>query len=351
MIYEPLHILYAIQGTGNGHLSRAMAMVPLLRQRGQVDVLLSGTQADLELPFEVKYHFQGLSFVFGKKGGIDFADTWKRNNARSVMREIRSLPVRDYDIIISDFEPISAWACKLRNKPCIGFGNQYAVLSKYAPQPEQSDWMGKLILRHYAPVAARYGIHFSRYEQGIYTPIIRPEVRSLSWSNEGHYVVYLPAYSDTRIIKSLQRHKQIRWMVFSKHAEKDYQEGNVQIRKINGPAFLKSIASSAGVLCAAGFGTTSEALFLGKKLLVIPQKRQIEQYYNAAALADLGVPVMKSLKKKHQKVIRKWIKSTDRITVTYPEVANSIVSDIIADYYTVNDPYTNYLTQGQFVTQ
>jgi UDP:flavonoid glycosyltransferase YjiC (YdhE family) len=49
-----MKILYAVQGTGNGHLSRAMDIVPLLRKKAEVDVLVSGIQGDLKLPFEVK---------------------------------------------------------------------------------------------------------------------------------------------------------------------------------------------------------------------------------------------------------------------------------------------------------
>ena len=67
-----MKILYAIQGTGNGHLSRAKDIIPALEMRAQVDILVSGQQADITLPFEVKYRFKGLSFIFGKKGGIDF---------------------------------------------------------------------------------------------------------------------------------------------------------------------------------------------------------------------------------------------------------------------------------------
>ena len=63
-----MKILYAIQGTGNGHLSRSMDIVPLLKQMGEVDVLVSGTQGDLSLPFQVKYVLHGFGFVFGKKG-------------------------------------------------------------------------------------------------------------------------------------------------------------------------------------------------------------------------------------------------------------------------------------------
>ncbi len=66
-----MKILYAIQGTGNGHLSRAREIIPILQRKGQLDLLISGTQADVELPYPVKYRFKGLCFIFGKKGGVD----------------------------------------------------------------------------------------------------------------------------------------------------------------------------------------------------------------------------------------------------------------------------------------
>ena len=59
-----MKILYAVQGTGNGHLCRAIDIIPHLREFGEVDVLVSGIQADIELPFEVKYRYHGLSFIF-----------------------------------------------------------------------------------------------------------------------------------------------------------------------------------------------------------------------------------------------------------------------------------------------
>ncbi len=47
------------------------------------------------------------------------------------------------------------------------------------------------------------------------------------------------------------------------------------------------------MLCGAGFETPAEALFLGKKLMVIPMKGQYEQHINAASLKELGIPVLK----------------------------------------------------------
>jgi len=67
-----MKILYAVQGTGNGHITRAIEIIEYLQKKGDLDILVSGIQSDIELPFKVKYKFSGLSFIFGKNGGIDF---------------------------------------------------------------------------------------------------------------------------------------------------------------------------------------------------------------------------------------------------------------------------------------
>jgi predicted glycosyltransferase len=50
-----MKVLYAIQGTGNGHIGRAREIVPILMKYADVDVLLSGTQADIRPQFPVRY--------------------------------------------------------------------------------------------------------------------------------------------------------------------------------------------------------------------------------------------------------------------------------------------------------
>ena len=36
------------------------------------------------------------------------------------MKKTKSLAVEEYDLVISDFEPVSAWACKRKHKHCVG---------------------------------------------------------------------------------------------------------------------------------------------------------------------------------------------------------------------------------------
>ena len=327
-----MNILYAIQGTGNGHISRARAILPALCTHGNVDVLVSGMQVDVELDYPVKYKFQGLGFIFGRKGGIDLMATYRKNKLQRFKREINSLPVEGYDLVISDFEPVSAWACLQKSKPCIGLSHQAAVLHKKAPQPRKKDTAGIAFLQFYAPVTRQYGFHFKAYDAGIFTPVIRGSVRSIHRSEGEHYTVYLPAYSDKRILDMLLHFPDVQWEVFSKHAKGIIEEQNVFIRPIHDNLFLQSMASAKGVLCGAGFETPAEALFLKKKLMVVPMKGQYEQQCNAAALKQMGVPVLKSLKPALVSEIDAWLNETDIIHVDFPDITVSIIDGLLSDF-------------------
>src|SRR6476620_803959 len=123
-----MKILFAIQGTGNGHISRAREIVPLLQQYGELDLLVSGTQADVSLSQPLKYQFHGFSYIFGKKGGVDFLKTFKVMNMRQFWKDMHTIPLEDYDLIINDFEPLTAWACKLKKIKSVSLSHQASFL-------------------------------------------------------------------------------------------------------------------------------------------------------------------------------------------------------------------------------
>ncbi len=327
-----MKILYAIQGTGNGHLSRAKEILPALLKRAQVDILISGTQSEIKLPYNVKYVYNGISFYFGKNGGIDFLKTFKKNSIFKVFNEIKNCPVKEYDLVINDFEPISAWACILRGIKCISLSHQGTLYTKNVPKPSHRDFIGRFIIKNYAKCSNNYGFHFKKYNEKVYTPIIRTAIRLLKKTEKDHYTVYLPAYSDKRIIEVLSKIKGIKWKVFSKNTKKYYQKKNVYIKPINSKKFEKSLASCQGIICGAGFETPAEAIFLKKKLLVIPMKNQYEQHFNAAALEELGVPVIKSLKTKQIPKIKNWIESNYQLNLEFPNETQQIIDHILYDY-------------------
>jgi uncharacterized protein (TIGR00661 family) len=307
-----------------------MDVIPVLKKNHKVDILISGMHAEIKLPYPVKYRFKGLGFIFGANGGIDMIETYKKNHIKVLLSEINSLPVHKYDLVINDFEPVSAWACYLRNVYCISISHQAAILNKKSPKPKDVDIIGKAVLKNYAPSKAMYGFHFKAYGENIFTPIIRSQVRKQRIENYGHYTVYLPAYSDKRILKVLKCCGDIQWQVFSKHNKKKVREDNVTFRPIDNDAFISSIASAEGVICGAGFEAPAEALFMRKKLLVIPMKGQYEQQCNAAALKDMGVPVLKSFKPANAGKIIQWIEQGKAVEVDYPDNTDIIINQIIA---------------------
>ncbi|MCB0699301.1 MAG: glycosyl transferase [Chitinophagales bacterium] len=327
-----MRILFAIQGTGNGHLSRARDVYPELIKYGDVDVLISGIQVDVDVPFPVKYRLYGMSFIFGSRGGVDIWKTAKKLKLFKLIKDIRSLPIEDYDLVVNDFEPVSAWACKMKGKPCIGLSHQAAVLAENAPRPEKGDLKGELVLKYYAPVTAAYGFHFKEYTENIFTPVIRKEVRDMQPTDEGHYTVYLPAYDDNTMVQHLSHFENVQWQVFSKHNKEPFSFKNVHIQPIENKAFIKSMASSTGVLCGAGFEGPAEALQLGKKVMVVPMQQQYEQQCNAAGAAELGVPVIKQLSKKYYDDIQSWLENDERINVDFPDRIAEIVHKLVAEH-------------------
>jgi uncharacterized protein (TIGR00661 family) len=323
-----MKVLYAIQGTGNGHLSRATEIIPLLQKKCETDILVSGTQVELTLPSKIDYRLKGLGFIFGKKGGVDIWNTYLQTNYKAFRKEMKELPVEKYDFVINDFEPVSGWACYLKKVPCISLSHQSALLDNNAPKPAKNDLFGTFILKNYAPASFRFGFHFSRYSKDIYTPVIRRAVRKSKARDRGHYTVYLPSYDDEALIKHLQNFPGIRWQVFSKHNQKITLHKNIEIYPVSHDAFLESMRTCTGLLCGAGFETPAEALFLGKKLMVIPMQNQYEQQCNAAALRAMGVPVVKKLKEKHYENIYDWLSSTYKIEIAYPDITEQIINRI-----------------------
>jgi len=332
-IFILLKILFAIQGTGNGHLSRATDVYPELCRHGDVDVLISGIQASIDVPFPVKHHLYGMSFMMGDRGGVDMWATARKLRLPAFLRDARRLQVKQYDLVVNDFEPVSAWAAKMQGVPCISLSHQWAVMHVQAPRPELSDWKGQAVLKRYAPCVDGYGFHFKAYGKKIFTPVIRREVRDLVVSDKGHIAVYLPSYADDVLISFFQRFEDVRWEVFSRHCKEASVKGNVVIRPVENEAFLSSMASSQGVICGAGFETPAEALYLGKKLLVIPMEGQYEQQCNAAALATLNVPSIRKISLKYYDRIRFWLSgSMTQVRVDYPDQTGKIVDMLIADF-------------------
>jgi uncharacterized protein (TIGR00661 family) len=97
---------------------------------------------------------------------------------------------------------------------------------------------------------------------------------------------------------------------------------HIQVKALSRKGFQDDFAAAGGVICNSGFELTSEALNWGKKLLVKPLRRQMEQLSNAKAMEVLRLgQVMQEL---DGRVVSNWLDKYPRIRVYYPDVASMV---------------------------
>jgi len=327
-----LKILLAIQATGNGHISRAREVVPHLLKFCDLDLLVSGTQSDVDLPYMIKYKKKGISYTFGKYGGIDYYDSFRRFRPLDFVRDIYKFPVEEYDLIINDFEPITAWACKIKGKKCVAFSHQAAFLSKLTPRAVEKDQFAEYLFRYYAPCTHAVGLHFEAYDSFIKTPIIRSEIRSLEPYVKPYITVYLPAYSDELLIGYFEKFPDFYWEVFSKHVRLSYRSNNTRVIPIENHTYLKSLQGCTGLLTGGGFEAPAEATHLAKKVMVIPMFNQYEQKCNARAFEQLGGTMVNEINHNFEHYLRQWLYQVKPLNIFYQDKTEEVIREILIEH-------------------
>jgi uncharacterized protein (TIGR00661 family) len=305
-----MKILYAVQATGNGHISRAMQLMPYLQQYGEVDVFLSGSNSHLAADLPVKYRSKGVSLFYGNTGGLDYLRMWKEFSLRRIWKEAHELPVEKYDVVLNDFECITSLACGIKKVKSIGFGHQASFRSDRTPRAPRRDIAGELVLKQYSTATEYVGLHFDRYDDFIFSPVIKEEILNANPVDDGHVSVYLSHYSDEVVVQALQQVKEQRFEIFSKKVKAPVQQNNCTLLPISNQGFSDSMIRSTGIITGAGFETPAEALYLGKKLLTLPIRRQYEQLCNAAALKPFGVPVVDKIDTAFPAKLINWLDAT-----------------------------------------
>lgn len=315
-----LRILYGIQCTGNGHLARARCMVPALRKAGiEMRFLMSG---GAENQFFSMDEFEGYEYRRGLTmtivdGVVRPVRTLIDNNNLEFMRDVIRLDLSDVDLVISDFEPISAWAARLKGVPSIAISHQAAF--RHDVPKVNGYLLSRLVMRYFAPCRTNLGVHWHHFNQPILPPII-----------EDHYattidpkliLVYMGFESLDEVIALLAPFPQYDFQVFAK-VKQVVRQGNITINPLSHTAFHRNLERCAGVICNTGFELSSECLQLGKKLLTKPLKGQYEQLCNAVGLQSLSrATVMEEF---DQEALRAWLDLGVHTPIQYPNVAEAI---------------------------
>ncbi len=284
-----MKILYSVQATGNGHISRAEEVIPELGNYGEVDVLLSGSNSTLTPSFDVKYRTKGLSLFYKKCGRLNHKKLIKNCNIRRIRTEVLELPVEKYDLIINDFDFITSMACKWKNKKSIQLGHQASFVSRNTPRPQKKSFIGELVLSNYAISNDNFGFHFEKYDRNIFYPIVKKSIINATPSDEGHISIYLPSVNINCMYKTFNWFSDHKFHVFTPQVNRRLEIGNITYFPVDNRKFTTSLIGCHGLVTGGGFETPAEALVLGKKLMCIPIKNHYEQKCNTEALRRKGV--------------------------------------------------------------
>ncbi|MEZ4912294.1 MAG: glycosyltransferase family protein [Saprospiraceae bacterium] len=304
-----MKILYSVQATGNGHISRALQLTPYLRELGQVDIFLSGSNYQLETTLPIKYRSKGLSLYTNSCGQMDYLKTVKNIRLAGIRSEARSLPVEKYDLIINDFESITSLACKWKGVPSIHLGHQASFISPLTPRPDKRSIIGEFVLKNYATATHNIGLHFRRYADFIFPPIIKQTFLNAQPEDLGHVTVYLPSYDFDCLKTIFESHQERHFHWFLPGIFSVYTSKNVTYFPIDTKYFNQSLINCHALVTGGGFETPAEGLYMKKKVLSIPISGHYEQQSNAKALSDLGIKTLKILNKTTQNEFFRWLEA------------------------------------------
>ena len=355
-----MKIFYAVQATGNGHISRALEIIPFLEKYGEVHVFLSGNNYGLNIGLPIVYRSKGLSFQYDStKGSIDLKKTFKSINFSKIWTESKYLPVEKYDLVINDFEFITSLACRIKGIASVHFGHQASFRSKFIPRPQKYNHVSEWFIRNFVKAEHTIGLHFKHYDPTIFQPIIRQSILNAKPSTHDHVTVYLGHYGISTIFNNVKELKDIRFEVFSKEVMHVHTVEHVTFYPVHTERFTQSLLTCRCLITGAGFETPAEALYLKKNMMLLPVQGQYEQLCNAEALKEFNVPILDGFTENFYAQLLQLIESSPNNLWELKDTTSSIVQHVVekgigtirmSDRPKASDQTVNKITSEVFST-
>ena len=320
-------IIYAVAGEGFGHSSRSHLIGQRLIDAGH-DCVFVGSQKSL---LYLKQYFGervkeifGLSFAF-INGRIDKSETLKRNllklpegNKQNDELFKKHFEPFEPDLVISDFEPFSAWWAWRNRVPFISIDHEHMLTLCKLEHPGRN-WFSRITASvvtecHYIGAVAYIIVNFFdaplRVDSAVLAPpIIRPVVSSLKARAGEHILLYSTiGEGEEQLRQVLDKFGEQKFYVYGFGKSAEYNNCVFKERSTEG--FLTDLAGARGVIASAGFSLISECMYLKKKMLLLPLAGQYEQIINAHYIQQLGLGI--SAEKLDEAVLARFLDELDK---------------------------------------
>jgi uncharacterized protein (TIGR00661 family) len=306
-----MNILFVVHGNGNGHQTQAISLKEELESRGHhVSKCLLTSSGNtrqgnlLEKEFEDFGKIAGFELKY-KKGVLDFPKTVLGNIVKFprivwAMNQINNM-VHFYcpDLVVSFYDPIYQLAEKIYGLkvPYVSVGHMYMFEDRNFGFHEYDSRFSFLkIYNRLTCLDAKsvYSLsYFPSSNPNLNTvgPILRNSILNSEGSESDHHRFsgYFHHLCDAqKFSKSMEKYPAFSGTIFS-NTKKKIQFSNTTILPIDKDLFVSEVSKSQIFVSSSGFESTSESLFLGKKILTIPIQNHIEQELNAKCLEEKGL--------------------------------------------------------------
>ncbi len=301
-------IVYAVAGEGFGHASRTHLIGQRFLDAGHEVIFAASLRALQYLqPYfgdRVRKIF-GLSYDYHKGYVAPAATVWKNLSrfpqGHRVNREFFERVCEPFgpDLVVTDFEPFSAWWAWRHRVPFVSIDNEHLLILCRLDHQFRDIWgrfsAGVVVRWHYFSARAYVITNFFQAPAKspaavLAPPVVRPAIARLTPSDGDHIVVYATTGThEDRWREVLSRFAPQKFHIYGFNKNVDWK--NCVFKEASTEGFATDLAAARGVIASAGYSLISECLYLRKKMLLLPLVGQYEQLINARYVEKLGLGV------------------------------------------------------------
>ena len=306
-----MKIFYGIAGEGLGHATRSRPLIQYLLKRHSVRIFAGGKAfVYLQRWFNVeRIESMRLKYSENKMSALK---TVVYNVLKSPWHFFSFLKVFSFmfrnppDVVVTDFEPWSAWSAIILRIPLISIqlpGHylppQPFLRNKQSPAKiglQKHNWWTSVTLWVVTTITIPYAdavvipsffqIPLTDKRAQYVEPIIRNEIVKRKSVVGDNVLVYQTSGTYHELLRVLKQFPQQQFVVYG--FAKMGIEQNIVFKSFNEDEFFDDLCSSKAVITNGGISLMTEAVFLGKPVLSIPIRGHGEQLVNAFFLEKTG---------------------------------------------------------------
>lgn len=306
---EKIKVFYGVNGEGLGHISRALSVIEHLENKYEFHIFTYGKAYDFmaNQQYSFLHKIEGMMFSY-EKGKVDYFRTTKNavrflltnNNKSYIVSKAKEL---NPSLFISDFEPTIPRSAHFLKKQLISIDNQHRfAYDRMFDLPyflRIYGWTCGSFAKWMVPNPNKTIISTFHHDRiKINNPsvtltfgLLRKQIEELSIQKEDFVLVYVRDSVCEIILNVLKETKKFKYKIYGaneKFRNKFSAYENFKFCEI-GTSFMKDISNSCAVISTAGNQLISEARFLEKPILTIPEPGQHEQSINGFYVNQLKI--------------------------------------------------------------